>query len=409
MPLVFVHGVATRTSQGYERQEKERDKLFARLLMGNKDAKIFNPHWGDLVQKPAWDLKCVPDYDVKYERYGIPGAPSAPLAGVGADDPLARFFFARVAKRDFAEAADLLFASTLAAIAADNETPDDEFLALTEALTRYLAANWHDLPVANRTSPNWLRDNTTNEEFANNLLRDVKATMGGVQTEAYGAGDILKGVGKGLKRVVDIVRNKVSRAVLAAGRDGATHAVALFIGDVFGYLRDRPHQPSKRTEIRAEILKDLVAAGALRKKGDNPLIVVGHSMGAVILYDMFSDPAVKAHLRSKNATFTIDAFVSVGSQVALFEEMKLHTVSNPNIGGNARVPYPFDKDFVQNWLNVFDDTDPLSFLCEEAFEGVEDYRFSSETGLLSAHTAYFTRPSFFERSRARLRDRDVFT
>jgi hypothetical protein len=57
---------------------------------------------------------------------------------------------------------------------------------------------------------------------------------------------------------------------------------------------------------------------------------------------------------------------------------------------------------VETWFNVFDPVDPLAFRAEPAFAGVQDLEFSSATGLISAHGAYFSRPQFHARARARL-------
>jgi hypothetical protein len=45
MPLVFVHGVATRQTPEYRALVEQRDTLFKRLVMGEDD-QIFDPDWG---------------------------------------------------------------------------------------------------------------------------------------------------------------------------------------------------------------------------------------------------------------------------------------------------------------------------------------------------------------------------
>lgn len=404
MPLVFVHGVATRTSEAYLKEEKERSRLFAALLFCNPQTQVFNAHWGDLVPKWGWGLDSVPDYDAQYERYGLP----TPAPVWGNPEPLADHFFARVALRDFAEAVDLLFGATFADAAANSVSLPDDFIKLADAATQYVAANWYnEADPKKRKAPDWVKPTLTNEQFAHELMDRVRALAQIQGPEQYGIDDVVNGIGRGLRRIVDIVRNKASRAVLAAGRDGANRAVALFIGDVFAYLRDRPPaQNSTRENIRKEIQAQILKAAPLRNAND-PLIVVGHSMGGVITFDMLSDPDVKQSLQEGAPGLEIDAFISVGSQIALFEEMKLYTTSNTTVVKPAKVAYPFGP-FVKHWLNVFDDTDPLSYLCKPVFNGVDDFMFSSETGLISAHTAYFSRPGFYERGRARLRAAGLF-
>ena len=46
MPLVFVHGVATRPSAEYKAAVKQRDALFRSLVFMRDDVAIHNPDWG---------------------------------------------------------------------------------------------------------------------------------------------------------------------------------------------------------------------------------------------------------------------------------------------------------------------------------------------------------------------------
>jgi hypothetical protein len=46
----------------------------------------------------------------------------------------------------------------------------------------------------------------------------------------------------------------------------------------------------------------------------------------------------------------------------------------------------------------------LSFSCGKIFAGVEDLEFDNVAGLLEAHSAYFKRPSFYQRLRKRLNE-----
>ena len=66
MPLVFVHGVATRDLPQYRAAVAQRDALFKRLVISD-DQVIFNPAWGDhatsfakggWVRKAASGMRC---------------------------------------------------------------------------------------------------------------------------------------------------------------------------------------------------------------------------------------------------------------------------------------------------------------------------------------------------------------
>ena len=53
-------------------------------------------------------------------------------------------------------------------------------------------------------------------------------------------------------------------------------------------------------------------------------------------------------------------------------------------------------------LTFLDELDVLSFRAATLFDGVDDFAFSSGTGILDAHTAYFKRNQFYHRLRVRL-------
>lgn len=94
--------------------------------------------------------------------------------------------------------------------------------------------------------------------------------------------------------------------------------------------------------------------------------------------------------------------ITVGSQVGLFEEMKLYVASRPEVPPDppsGRVPRPAS---VTRWLNVFDTNDVLSYRLEPVVSGVHDFHYDTGYSLLSAHGSYFMRPSFYKRLAARL-------
>jgi hypothetical protein len=91
--------------------------------------------------------------------------------------------------------------------------------------------------------------------------------------------------------------------------------------------------------------------------------------------------------------------VTVGSQVAVIEEMKLFASSDPAIP-NETVKKVSRPRNVKRWMNVFDSTDILGFAAGRVFEGVVDYHFA--TGHVWAHGGYFVEPMFHERLGSRL-------
>ena len=94
--------------------------------------------------------------------------------------------------------------------------------------------------------------------------------------------------------------------------------------------------------------------------------------------------------------------MTVGSQVALFEEMSLYMVSDDKIPANPpadKLPCPSN---IKSWLNVLDTNDVFSFRTEGVFSGVKDYIYDTGFGLMEAHSGYFRRPSFYRRLADRL-------
>ena len=166
---------------------------------------------------------------------------------------------------------------------------------------------------------------------------------------------------------------------------------ALFLGDVFFYLDrrgDRGH-PGSIVDQVVQTLESAVEAGP-------PLVVVAHSMGGEIVYDVLSyyRPDIRVQM-----------LVTVGSQVGLFEELCLLQAGKqagcPD--GPARVA---KLDNVEEWINVFDRNDLLGFATERIFEGAKDFDYSTGKGLFAAHSSYFTMPSFYRRLAERVKVRE---
>ncbi len=193
--------------------------------------------------------------------------------------------------------------------------------------------------------------------------------------------------------MTDYVRNAVSTLGFDAVRGKLSPAVGLFLGDVFVYLKEG----EIRQKIRAEVRGMLTKAHAAAKAGKGPLVIVGHSMGGVILVDMLTNPGAS----QLPADLSVDALLTVGSQPGFFATLDL-LAQNPPDGSPRRRP-----DCVKNWLNVFDPIDPLAFRTDIIFKDAEDFAFNAMTGIAEAHSKYFQRPQFYARSRKRLRELKV--
>ncbi len=365
--LVFVHGVNTRSTEAYRAEVAIRDQLFRDVALGGNGT-IINSSWGDLVLTWRWSQASLPTpMDFEQDKAFALG----PRQGPGAGTPSSRV--AAFAARAPHEAIDELFVQLV-------ETALLEKRSLTAAeLGDFVAASAY-LSKLDDGEPLPPFAAQSDELFA----KELRAKLSGGDA-GYGLVDPLKNLVKGF---ADRIGNAASGAVLDLVRGGLNERFGRFLGDVFTYLQDGG---ANREKIREEVTAKLRAGAAAGEK----LVVVGHSMGGVILYDLLSDP------KRPLGDLHIHLLVTVGSQVGVFEEMKLFSSSLPaySAANQNRVP-PLSS--VSRWLNVYDPVDPLSFRCSGIFEGVEDFVFSSTTSLLDAHSAYFKRPRFFARLARRL-------
>lgn len=364
--VVFVHGVNTRSTEAYRAEVKVRDQLFLEVGLGGKGA-VINSSWGDRVTTWAWNQASLPTAaDIKKDAPYALGSAAAPKTGSPSNTVAS---FARTAPQ---EAVDELFIQLVDKALGLKKTLTPAELADFKAATAYLGKDDAAEPKPFTAQ--------SDELFAQELRKRITDGDAG-----YGLFDPLAGLVKGF---ADRLGNAASGVALDLTRGGLNDRIGRFLGDVFTYLQERG---PTRALIREEVIGKL-KEGA--NKGDT-LVAVGHSMGGIILYDLLSDPDKPL------GDLKLDLLVTVGSQVGVFEEMKLFQSSSPEYSAalDNRVP-PLAK--VGRWLNVYDPVDMLSFRCSPIFEGVEDFPFTSTTSLVDAHSAYFKRPRFFARFAARL-------
>jgi hypothetical protein len=205
---------------------------------------------------------------------------------------------------------------------------------------------------------------------------------------------------EGLDRYSELPGFIMTRAA-AEVRSPLNTMVTTFIGDVFTYIRERgtwdnpgpiPQRALDALLKASEIQKaQMVEAGANAER--EPLVVLSHSMGGQITYDLVThflpnDPKYK--------DVYIDFWCASASQVGFFEELKLFLASNEEYSAKSgkRVPRP-DKNHLGYWWNVWDHNDFISYSAKNIFEGVEDAVYNTGMFLSDAHGGYLVRPSFF--------------
>jgi hypothetical protein len=191
-------------------------------------------------------------------------------------------------------------------------------------------------------------------------------------------------------RVNSVSAYAVSRLAMEA-RGPINDAVTTFIGDVFAYLSQKDSNPGP---IRQVVLDTLQAARDETADKGEPMIVLSHSMGGQIVFDVATN-YLGPNLR-------IDLWAAAASQVGLFEEMKLLLASDPAIRGPVgRAAFPPNVGW---WWNVWDSNDVLSFTAEGIFDRqVNDEEWDSGASLAAAHGAYLKRPSFYRKLAEKIR------
>eukprot|EP01035_Chromulina_nebulosa_P021081 gene21081-27317_t len=359
--LVFVHGVATRDTPEYKASVANRDTLFRELLFTEKDVTIYSPTWGKLVPDiPSRVFDTDQGVRTYSLRIGVPGPADGSSTGAAGDISIGA-----VGKQDPTAALDAILSEVADKAARyGRQLLPEELNAFREA-TDLIETDSAEAVFGGDASP-----------------KSISGHFNTGQPAAFGVGSF---IADAVTKVTDRVRNAASTLGFGAVRDGLSSTVGLFLGDVFVYLKEGKH----REDIRNEVRKSLIAAHEASKAGGGPLIVVGHSMGGVILVDMLADPAAAG----LPANIHIDALLTVGSQPGFFAALDLLVKAPP--GANYNKPA-----CAAQWLNVFDPIDPLAFRCDATFSDVTDLAFNSVTGVTEAHSKYFQRPQFYARTRS---------
>jgi hypothetical protein len=234
----------------------------------------------------------------------------------------------------------------------------------------------------------------SNEDFVKQLLNEADNTEPAVnaQTETFALSDWFQSIKETVSRLGSAPSDATTALILGLARKDVHLKASRFLGDVFVYLNNRGSIGSEG-EIVKTVRDAIRTADQARSVGDEKLIVIGHSLGGLIAYDIFTyfEPGI-----------SIDVFASIGSQVALFEEMTLCKISRDKTPPNPPADHLPKPNKVAKWINVYDTNDVFSFRASLVFNDAADYQFDTGYGLLEAHGGYFARPSFYKRLAVRI-------
>jgi len=388
VPLVFVHGVNVRKGAAYETTVARRDAMFrrflgARITQGKQPLSLFNPYWGDEAARFYWNHASL--LSDAHESLGQVGTA---LAESLASEEVLRSNLGRepllsiASKIGLQAAIDFLWECSADVGRRDDS---DQFAILGELALAYAQSN---------PSPDWLLNATSDQRFLQLLKTAIESGQPGADPLAEGvtreklgsAGQVWDDLHETLDRVSSAIPSVLSRSALSIIRPAVNRTLGTFLGDVFVYLHQRDTLGANSPILK--LILDAVDTGdRMRSETREPLVVIAHSMGGNIVYDI---------LTWMRPSLRVDVLVTVGTQIALFEELKLFSVSDKGIP-SADAPRVSLPAGVRKWLNIFEINDVLSFPAGKIFQGVEDCEYSTGKSLLTAHTAYFNRPSFHRR------------
>jgi hypothetical protein len=401
MPIVFVHGVNTRnTEPGYDAGLLVITKFiqahFAGVKFGGAALATLTPtfpYWGDLATRFTWDMASLPSGDIDALGPGVPDG-LRPIVGVivdGLKDPATgskQPLLTLARERGLPQSVDIVTDRLLRQAAPADADRVAEFVV---AARRYAEAN---------PNPAWMAGLATDEQLLNLFVNEVQkgAAPAGVNALGGGFGAIvgsLAAAGAQIKQAVATAAGTVlnrtgdfaSTKLLAWQRKPLNATLGRFFGDIFVYLDGRGTKAAPGA-IPTRLLNAFDAAKAAAP--NEPLVIIGHSLGGVITFDLLS------HFRTD---LVVDLFVTVGSQVSHFEEMKRFKSSDPAVGPPNRAVTPAN---VRRWINVFDEVDIFSYACDKVFDRVLDFHYDTQTYTIKAHGAYFEQDRFYSRLRTRI-------
>jgi hypothetical protein len=398
MPFVFVHGVGNRRDADYDREVRVRaaflKEIVAPVVGIDLAHEVFSPYWGGDGVRFWRDLQVVPKGS-EVETLGAGADELPPSLGIAAKagDVQAGDTLAAVAERRPEVAIDLIFD-----LAIGEAKTDADIAALARAY-RVARERLQEL------GPAWLAQGT-DEEVLDKVLMAVRPAkvVGEGAIETFGATGLWPMLQEGVKRLRLFGLDQLSHAAVGLGRRPLTNKVATFIGDAFQYLAERGDGQTPGP-IASKVLTALREAYQLAREKKEPLVVISHSFGGEIVYDILTHYA-------KDSDLTIDVWVTVGSQVGLFEEMSLLWTS-PGRLDRAGVPTEAIESpkRAKRWLNIVDTNDVLGFLVLPTFTAAEagtvrDFQYDTGYAVNGAHSGYFKWPSFYKRLARRIAGQD---
>lgn len=418
MPIVYIHGVAVRNQNDWPRLQERLRRYVAPVISSDPGGvPMIAAYWGDLAARYRYDRRSLPESLI----LGMGSERRTPLAAGLSVDPAFRKAMAEAVRDEPPEQrpSRLLPAGPGESIGSGtirlSELTMDQLADLGAAVALEIESEGFEESRAWVAAEGVAYDPTTKSRLT--ALPDRQAELRwyvdafrDAYLKAGGEGLVPMGVPTWLGKFDDTLSEVLSRAVraplyvasrvLIEMRRPLNNLLTDFFGDVFVYLDERIGKEGGIGPIPGRALEALRAAGDMQAaRNGEPIVVLTHSMGGQVFYDQLTyfmprDQGAK-ELR-------IAFWAAIASQVGLFEELKLHLVSDERYAGTTPVPFPGDGR-LRHWWNVWDYNDVLSYSARAIFDEVEDESYDTGGIVGLAHSDYFRRPSFFRRFAERLK------
>jgi hypothetical protein len=431
VPIAFIHGVSTRQGAAYQREVALRRTMFTRAVIDVVKDRVPSltlapdVYWGDKGVHFDWDLASVPTTSTLEQLGADNGAASGaidfpelialsqlthgPVLAPTGLEPLgpSEHSLAHAAQSDAKGVIEGVAVAERRRISreldgpASGESAEKDGQRLAELL----------LATDDASRDSNLAAQVAGGRSDADIIERVTASIG----EHYGrrhmpAGaveglgpdewirDRLRDLGNAVDAAIKIASNPAAGlaraatlAALQAQRIAQTRRWAFFFGDVFEYLR-RGQDPDG---IAVRVEATLSQAAAQASPAD-PLVVVAHSFGSEVVYDLLTS--------GRPPGIEVELWAMAGSQASLFAEMRMYRSSPPQPAA-SRPPALGRPAQVKRWLNVVDPADVLSYVAAPVFgkDAVEDVTFREWGNIATAHSGYFTEPAFYELLASRVR------
>jgi hypothetical protein len=400
MPIIYMHGVNTRDPKHFEPVREYLQRIVAPAIASDPHNVSIRPaDWFSLCDPPKW---------------GGVARPST-LLGQGAEIERSELLEAIIAKvpRDAAPSSVLTSGQTTVPseharldVLSNEDLSDLIAMSVTTGSVSGLQRARIGI-AADRVA----HDPATRASLAS--ARNLDAQLA-ILAEAVRA-DLERQsalAGQGADDVLRTMRDRVSESLLRTFQSPAAAAsliagelrpklndfVTRFLGDLLFYMtrRGAATAPGKIPQV---LIDELALAQANKEaRGGEPIVLLTHSMGGQVAYDV-----LMSFLPAAQSAIKVDYWCATASQIGFFEELNMFLASSPHYSKATGKTTPLSNANLDRLWNVWDRNDILSFTTNGIFaKGIDDEEFWSGMSIAAAHSGYLERPSFYRRFASKL-------